>query len=183
MQPGRSTNFGVPTPNVGRVDGGDGRPDPVGEEGFRTPPGAHIADNVRMAEFQHSVEDKTVLPTTGRKRPKKRVQEQDEELRQAQDELRRAREELAQNRADGEKQSRALEEELRRVRNDVVQREEETGRWIRNDEKMADFVREIARLWDELLTKDAKMRELEKTLRERPEEIQPGQIESAEGIP
>ncbi|KAL2628723.1 hypothetical protein R1flu_013409 [Riccia fluitans] len=96
------------------------------------------------------------------------------------DELRRAREELAQNRADGEKQSGALEEELRRVRNDVVQREEETGRWIRNDEKMADFVREIARLRDKLLTKDAKMRELEKTLRERPEEIQPGQIESAQ---
>ncbi|KAL2623366.1 hypothetical protein R1flu_003571 [Riccia fluitans] len=110
----------------------------------------------------------------------KRVQERDEEVRQAQDELCRAREELAQNRADGEKQSRALEEELRRVRNDVVQREEETGRWIRNDEKMADFVREIARLRDELLTKDAKMRELEKTLRERPEEIQPGQIESAQ---
>ncbi|KAL2613985.1 hypothetical protein R1flu_025677 [Riccia fluitans] len=110
----------------------------------------------------------------------KRVQERDEELRQAQDELRRAREELAQTRADGKKQSRALEEELRRVRNDVVQREEETGRWIRNDEKMADFVREIARLREELLTKDAKMRELEKTLRERPEEIQPGQIESAQ---
>ncbi|KAL2628583.1 hypothetical protein R1flu_013269 [Riccia fluitans] len=71
---------------------------------------------------------RTVLPTTGRKRPKKRVQERDEELRQAQDELRQAREELAQTRADGKKQSRALEEELRRVRNDVVQREEETGR-------------------------------------------------------
>ncbi|KAL2649569.1 hypothetical protein R1flu_017697 [Riccia fluitans] len=37
---------------------------------------------------------------------------------------------------------------------------EETGRWIRNDEKMADFVREIAKLWDELLTKDAKMESL-----------------------
>ncbi|KAL2612242.1 hypothetical protein R1flu_023934 [Riccia fluitans] len=45
---------------------------------------------------------------------------------------------------------------------------------------MADFVREIARLREELLTKDAKMRELEKTLRERPEEIQPGQTESAQ---
>ncbi|KAL2635384.1 hypothetical protein R1flu_006863 [Riccia fluitans] len=161
--------FGVPTPNVGRVDGGDGHPDPVGEEGCRTPPGAHIADNVRMNSIaDHRAEE-----------AEKRVQERDEELRQAQDELRRAREELAQNRADGEKQSRASEEELHRVRNDVVQREEETGRWIRNDEKMADFVREIARLRDELLTKDAKMRELEKTLREWPEEIQPGQIESA----
>ncbi|KAL2610723.1 hypothetical protein R1flu_029296 [Riccia fluitans] len=109
----------------------------------------------------------------------KRVQERDKELRQAQDELRQAREELAQTRADGKKQSRALEEELRRVRNDVVQREEETGRWIRNDEKMADFIREITRLWEELLAKDAKMRELKKTLWERPEEIQPGQIESA----
>ncbi|KAL2607675.1 hypothetical protein R1flu_026248 [Riccia fluitans] len=104
----------------------------------------------------------------------KRVQERYEELRQVQDELCQAREELAQTRADGKKQSRALEEELRRVRNDVVQWEEETNRWIRNDEKMADFVREIARLREELLTKDAKMRELEKTLRERPEEIQPG---------
>ncbi|KAL2652201.1 hypothetical protein R1flu_020329 [Riccia fluitans] len=111
---------------------------------------------------------------------KKRVQERDEELRQAQDELRRAREELAQTRADGKKQSRALEEELRRVWNDVVQWEKKTSRWIRNDEKMADFVQEIARLREELLTKDAKMRELEKILRERPEEIQPGQIESAQ---
>ncbi|KAL2607618.1 hypothetical protein R1flu_026191 [Riccia fluitans] len=179
----------------------------VGEDGCRTPPGARIADNVRMAKLQHSVEDKfkqsagqggqadgrlegtpeTYCLITTPEEPtawdlveclvsqnsiadhraeeaEKRVQERDEELRQAQDELRRVKEELAQTRADGKKQSRALEEELRRVRKDVVQREEETGRWIRNDEKMADFVREIARLREELLTKDAKMRELEKTL-------------------
>ncbi|KAL2612841.1 hypothetical protein R1flu_024533 [Riccia fluitans] len=101
--------FGVPTPSVGRVDGGDGRPDPVGEEGCRTPPGAHIVDNNSIAD--HRAEE-----------AEKRIQERDEELRQAHDELRRAREELAQNRADGEKQSRALEEELRKEFHDVEQR-------------------------------------------------------------
>ncbi|KAL2613225.1 hypothetical protein R1flu_024917 [Riccia fluitans] len=139
-----------------------------------TPEEPTARDLVECLVLQNSIADHRA------EEAEKRVQERDEELRQAQDELRRAREELAHTRADGKKQSRALEEELRRVRNDVVQREEETGRWIRNDEKMADFVREIARLREELLTKDAKMRELEKTLRERPEEIQPGQIESAQ---
>ncbi|KAL2645516.1 hypothetical protein R1flu_013103 [Riccia fluitans] len=138
-----------------------------------TPEEPTAQDLVECLVLQNSITDHRA------EEAEKRVQERDKEFRQAQDELRQAREELAQTRADGKKQSRALEEELRSVRNDVVQREEETGLWIRNDEKMADFVREIARLQEELLAKDAKMRELEKTLREHPEEIQPGQIESA----
>ncbi|KAL2642877.1 hypothetical protein R1flu_010464 [Riccia fluitans] len=90
----------------------------------------------------------------------KRVQERDERLRQAQDDLRQTTEELAKVRTDWEEQTRALQEELHKVRNDVVQWEEETGRWIRNEEKMAEFVREIARLREELLAKDAKLRDL-----------------------
>ncbi|KAL2620321.1 hypothetical protein R1flu_000526 [Riccia fluitans] len=110
---------------------------------------------------------------------KKRVHERDERLRQAQDDLRQTTKELAKARTDWEKQTRALQEELHKVRNDVVQREEETGRWIRNEEKMAEFVREIARLREELLAKDAKLRDLQKTLREQPGEVQSEQLESA----
>ncbi|KAL2623015.1 hypothetical protein R1flu_003220 [Riccia fluitans] len=44
---------------------------------------------------------------------------------------------------------------------------------------MANFVREIASLREELLAKDAKLRDLQKTLREQPGEAQSEQLESA----
>ncbi|KAL2654124.1 hypothetical protein R1flu_022252 [Riccia fluitans] len=97
----------------------------------------------------------------------------------AQDDLRQTTEELAKARIDWEKQTQGLQEELHKVQNDVVQREEETGRWIRNEEKMAEFVWEIARLREELLAKDARLRDLQKTLREQPGEVQSEQLESA----
>ncbi|KAL2634642.1 hypothetical protein R1flu_006121 [Riccia fluitans] len=44
---------------------------------------------------------------------------------------------------------------------------------------MAEFVREIARLREELLAKDAKLRDLQKSLQEQPGEVRSEQLESA----
>ncbi|KAL2607833.1 hypothetical protein R1flu_026406 [Riccia fluitans] len=44
---------------------------------------------------------------------------------------------------------------------------------------MAEFIHKVANLWKELLAKDAKVRELQKTLWERPEQTQPQQLELA----
>ncbi|KAL2642777.1 hypothetical protein R1flu_010364 [Riccia fluitans] len=138
-----------------------------------TPEEPTARDLVKCLVLQNSITDIRA------EQAKKKVQERDEGLRHAQDDLHQAKEELVKARTDWEKQARASKEELYKVRNAVVQREEETGHWIRNEEKMVEFVREVATLRKELLAKDAKVRELQKTLQERPEETQPEQLESA----
>ncbi|KAL2612167.1 hypothetical protein R1flu_023859 [Riccia fluitans] len=138
---------------------------------------AHAREHALRIMDEWRISNQTITDIRAEQAEKK-VQDRDEGLRHAQDELRQAKEELAKAWTDWEKQARASEEELYKVRNAIVQREEETGHWIRNEEKMVEFVREVATLRKELLAKDAKVRELQKTLRERPE-TQPKQLESA----
>ncbi|KAL2644657.1 hypothetical protein R1flu_012244 [Riccia fluitans] len=102
----------------------------------------------------------------------KKVHKRDEGLRKAQDELRQAKDELAKAQAEWETHVRALEHELYKVRSDVIQRDEEAAQWRRNDGMIAEFVRQVTDLREQLLAKDAKIKGLQWTLREQPEEVQ-----------
>ncbi|KAL2624338.1 hypothetical protein R1flu_008583 [Riccia fluitans] len=108
----------------------------------------------------------------------------DEELKSRQEELQQAQAqthmaELEKAKEEWKEKARELEKEIYEVRDDVVKREEEVARWKRSEEQIAAFVREVTDLQGELLAKDARVRELQQTLRERPEETQPQQLESA----